>query len=89
MVALPQFGLLAQVSSLRLPSGHSGQVLTLSNAARASLFSPCLLVAAARALGVALRQVICAFYLFMENSRQKEQGERHENEENWGEVNSI
>ena len=24
-----------------------------------------------------------------ENSRQKEQGERHENEENWGEVNSI
>ena len=39
-LAIPQFGLLSQVSSLRLPSGHSGPVLTLSNAARASLFSP-------------------------------------------------
>ena len=45
MVAIPQSGLLAQVSSLRLPSGHSGLVLTLSNAAHASLPSPCLLVA--------------------------------------------
>ena len=45
MVAIPWSGLLAQVSSLRLPSGHSGLVLTLSNAARASLPSPCLLVA--------------------------------------------
>ena len=45
MVALPQSGLLARVSSLRLPSGHSGPVLTLSNAARTSLSSPCLLVA--------------------------------------------
>ena len=44
-VAIPQSGLLAQVSSLRLPSGHSGPVLTLSNAARASLLSPGLLVA--------------------------------------------
>ena len=33
MVAIPQSGLLAQVSSLRLPLGHSGPVLTLSNAA--------------------------------------------------------
>ena len=47
MVAIPQSGLLAQVSSLRLPSGHSGQVLTLSNAALASLPSPRLLVAGA------------------------------------------
>ena len=47
MVAIPQSGLLAQVSSLRLPSGHSGQVLTLSNAARASLPSPRLLVVGA------------------------------------------
>ena len=44
MVAIPQSGLLSQVSSLRLPSGHSGPVLTLSNAARTSLPSPCLLV---------------------------------------------
>ena len=45
VVAIPQSGLLAQVSSLRLPSGHSGPVLTLSNAARVSLPSPHLLVA--------------------------------------------
>ena len=44
VVAIPQSGLLPQVSSLRLPSGHSGQILTLSNAARASLPSPRLLV---------------------------------------------
>ena len=45
MVAIPQSGLLAHVSSLRLPSGPSGWVLTLSNAARASLPSPHLRVA--------------------------------------------
>ena len=45
MVAIPQSGLLAQVSLLRLPSGHSGPVLTLSKAAHASLPSPRLLVA--------------------------------------------
>ena len=44
VVVTPQFGLLAQVSLLRLPLGHSGQILTLSNAARASLPSPRLLV---------------------------------------------
>ena len=33
VVVIPQSGLLAQVSSLRLPLGHSGPVLTLSNAA--------------------------------------------------------
>ena len=47
MVVIPQSGLLSQVSSLRLSSGHSGLVLTLSNAARASLPSPHLLVAGA------------------------------------------
>ena len=46
-VVVPQSGLLAQVSLLRLPLGHSVSVLTLSNAARASLPSPCLLVASA------------------------------------------
>ena len=44
VVAIPQSGLLALVSSLRLPLGHSGPVLTLSNAAHASLPSPSLLV---------------------------------------------
>ena len=44
-LAIPQFGLLSHVSSLRLSSGPSGLILTLSNAAHASLFSPCLLVA--------------------------------------------
>ena len=47
MVVIPQSGLLAQVSSLRLPLGHSGLVLTLSNASSASLLSPRLLVAGA------------------------------------------
>ena len=66
MVAIPQSGLLAQVSSLRLPSGHSGPVLSLSNAARVSLSSPCLLVVdssiwTAAPLGVAVMQVICEF----------------------------
>ena len=65
-LAIPQFGLLAHVSSLRLSSGHSGLVLTLSNAARASLFKPRLLVAdvsvwATSQLGVAVRHVICGF----------------------------
>ena len=64
-VAIPGSGLLSQVSSLRLPSGHSGPVLTLNNAARTSLPSPHLLVAdacvcAASLLGVAIRHVICA-----------------------------
>ena len=50
MVAIPQSGLLAQVSSLRLPLGHSGPVFTLSNAARASLPSPLLVADAESAL---------------------------------------
>ena len=68
-LAIPWFGLLSQVNSLRLSSGHSGPVLTLSNAACTSLFSPHLLVVdvslwATSALGVAVRHIICGFYLF-------------------------
>ena len=67
-LAIPQFKLLSHVSSLRLPSGHSSPVLTVSNATRSSLFSPRLLVADASVwgtflLGVAFRHVICGFYL--------------------------
>ena len=47
MVAIPQSGLLAQVSSFRLSLGHSGPVLTLSTAARAALPSPRSLAAGA------------------------------------------
>ena len=68
-LAIPQFGLLSHISSLRLPSGHSGLFLTLSNAAHASLFSPCLLeveasIWATSSLGFAVRRLICGFYLF-------------------------
>ena len=73
-LAIPWFGLLSHVSSLRLPSGHSGLVLTLSNAAHASLLIPQLLVVgtslwATSLLGVAVRHVICGFYLFIFSSR--------------------
>ena len=72
-LAIPQFGLLSQVSSLRLSLGHSCPVLTLSNAAHASPFSPHLLVAdvsiwATSLLGFAVRQIICGFYLFFPSS---------------------
>ena len=68
-LAVPQFKLVTHKSSLRLLSGPSGPVLTLSNAARSSLFRPHLLVADAGVwgtflLGVAFRHVICGFYLF-------------------------
>ena len=65
MVVIPQSGFLAQVSALRLHSGHSGQILTLSNAARASLLSPCFLVAdagvctASLLRGVTVGLIIC------------------------------
>ena len=67
--AVPQFKLVSHKSSLRLPSGHSGRVLTLSNASCSSLFSPHLLVVdmsiwSAFLLGVAFKHVICGFYLF-------------------------
>ena len=67
--AVPQFKLVTHKSSLRLPSGHSGPVLNLSNAAGSSPFHPQLLVANAGVwgtflLGVAFRHIICGFYLF-------------------------
>ena len=71
MVAIPQSGLLSQISSLRLASGHLGPLLTLSNAASASLPSPLLLVAdagvcTASPVGVTDGLVICGFkYLFI------------------------
>ena len=69
-VATPGSGLLSQVSSLRLPSGHSGLDLTLSNAARTSFPSPHLLVAdagicTASLLGITIGHVICGFKLFI------------------------
>ena len=68
-LAIPQFGLLSHVSSLRLSSGHSGLLLTLSNATRPSPFHPCLLLVDTGVwgtflLGVVVRHVICGFYLF-------------------------
>ena len=54
IVVISQSGLLAQVNSLRLPSAHSGPVLTLSNAAHTSLPSPRLLVADAGVCAVSL-----------------------------------
>ena len=73
-LAIPWFGLLSQVNSLRLSSGHSGPVLTLSNAARTSLFSPHLLVVdvnfwATSPLGVAVRHLICGFCLLIFSSQ--------------------
>ena len=69
-LAIPGSGLLYQVSSLRLPSGHSGPVLTLSNAACTSFPSPRLLVvgadiSVASLLGVTVGHVICGFKLFI------------------------
>ena len=66
MIAIPQSGLLSQVSSLGLPLWNSGPVLTLSNAASASLSGPVLLVVdasgcAASPLGVAVRHVMYGF----------------------------
>ena len=65
-IAIPQSGLLFQAGFLRLSSGHSGRVLTLSSAACASLPSLCLLVGnagvcAAFLLGVTVGHVICGF----------------------------
>ena len=69
-VAIQGSGLLFQVNSLRLPSGHAGPVLILSNAARASLASPCWLVVdagvcSASPLGVTIGHVVCGFRLFI------------------------
>ena len=43
-LAIPQFRFLSHISSLGLPSGHSGPVLTLSNVTSSSPFSPHLVV---------------------------------------------
>ena len=69
-LAIPQSALLSHVTSLTLNSGHSGLVLTLSNAALSSPFIPHSLVAdasvwATSLLGVALRHVICGFSSFL------------------------
>ena len=66
--AVPQFKLVTHKSSFRLSSGHSGLVLTLSNATHSSPIHPHLLVVDAGVwgtflLGVAFRHVICGFYL--------------------------
>ena len=68
-LVIPQFGLLSHVSSLRLSSGHSGLVLTLSTdcAAHASLSSPYSLVVdasiwAASPLAVAVRHLFCGLF---------------------------
>ena len=65
-LAIPQFGLLSHVSSLRLSSGHSGPVLALrtDDAAHASLPSPNSLVAdmsiwATSQLAVVVRCIFC------------------------------
>ena len=68
-LAIPPFRFLSHVSSLRLPSKHSGLVLTLSNAACSSTFSPCLLVAEESVwdtshLGVAVRDVSWVLFIF-------------------------
>ena len=64
-LAIPQFGLLSHISSLRLSSGHSGPVLTLStdDASCTSLPSPRSLVADASVwanspLAVEIRRVV-------------------------------
>ena len=70
-LAIPQFGLLSHVSSLRLSSGHSGPVLILSTdyAAHASLSSPHSQVAyrsvwANSPLALVVRCVFCGFFFF-------------------------
>ena len=65
-IAISQSGLVSEVSSLRLPSGHSSPVLTLSNATCTSLPSSPLLVtdvgvSAASPPGVTVGQVIYEF----------------------------
>ena len=70
-LAIPQFGMLSHVSSLRLSSGHSGPVRTLStnDAACASLSSPRSWVSdasvwATSLLGVAVRRIFSGFCVF-------------------------
>ena len=58
MVVIPQSDLLAEVSSLRLPSGHLGPDLTISNAAQTSLPSPFVLVEDAGICAACLLEVL-------------------------------
>ena len=67
---IPHFGLLSHDSSLRLSSVHSGPVLTLSNAACTSQFSPHLLVVDlsfwdTSPLEVSVMCAICRLHLFI------------------------
>ena len=71
-LAIPQFGLLSHINSLRLSSGHSGPVLTLrtNDATHTSLSSPCSLVAEAtigllRELGIVVRHLFCGLFFFL------------------------
>ena len=61
VVAIPLAGLLAQVSLLRLPSGHSGQILTLSNAQPPLASDRCRHLRCFSAGGVTTGLVICGF----------------------------
>ena len=70
-LAIPPFGLLSHVSSLRLSSGHSSPVLSLrtNDAACTSLSSPCSLMVdmniwATSPLGVVIRHVLCGYFFF-------------------------
>ena len=69
-LVIQQFGLLSQVSSLRLSSGHSGSVPYPKHTSHISLFSPCSLLAnssvwATSLLEVTARHIICGFsFLF-------------------------
>ena len=69
-ILVRQRAMISHISSLRLSSGHSGPVLTLSNASCASLFNPHLLVVdaslwATSLLGVAVRHISCGVYFFI------------------------
>ena len=70
-LAIPQFGLLCQISPLRLSSGHSSLFLTLKmdDAVHTSLPNPHLLLAdvviwAASPLVVVVRHIFCGFFFF-------------------------
>ena len=70
-LAIPQFGLLSHVNSLRLSSGHSGPVLTLrtNDATHTALPSPCSLVSdvsiwATSPLGIVVRHLFCGLFVF-------------------------
>ena len=61
-LAIPQFGFLSHVSSLRLSSGHSGPVLTLSMQPEPLCPAADMSVWVSSPLGVAVRRVFCVFF---------------------------